>query len=397
MSLKGASIALAVALAVMTVPVGLAQNNEPPRIEIPNNSENERLARELIETVLEESHAAQIFTELRRTIRQVYMPLVRDAVQGDLPGMPAPDAEMAEVMAKSLTFLHYVNRAGGELDVALSENREAMISDAAALLAKTSTAEQIRGVREILSLPAVRKSFDAFHAMSRLITAFTYEDSLSLYEFSAWAEGVGKNISLELPNGAPGKQPPVPSPKKVAKAQAIVNDLLRISQLDEMLADVKRFAREVYAETAPMSEQEREELRAQIDQWEFIYNLQKTMAISLAPSLLASSLTDEQLGTLHGFVLSPAVAKIFQVLRDAVNKCTAFTKDDILGAQRSIEEIERKNQAGERSPEEKDRISAAWQALASKWTEIITNRISPETRSGLERSLADLRAIGAPM
>ncbi len=59
MSLKAGSVALAIALAAVAAPIGLAQNQEPPRIENPRienpqNPESVRLAREVIEGVLRE-------------------------------------------------------------------------------------------------------------------------------------------------------------------------------------------------------------------------------------------------------------------------------------------------------------------------------------------------------
>ncbi len=397
MLLKAGSVALAIALAAVAAPFGFAQIPEQRRMEYPQNAESARLAREVIEGALRDSRVAEISSDLRRTFREVHLPLLRDAVQGDLPGAPAPDAETAAIMAKGLTLLDYARRTGDELDVALTKNREAMISEAAAVIAKTSTTSQIKDAGEVMNLPAVRKSFDAFYAMTKLITGFTYQESRSFYEFSAWAESVQLGLPEAAPGGVHGKPQPVPSPKKIAKAQAVVSDLMRISQLDEMVADAKRFAREVYVETAPMSDEERQELREQIDQWEFAYNLQKTMALSAAPSMVASALTDEQLATLHNFILSPGVAKLFAVFRDIVKTGTAFTKGDVLGAQRSIEQIQQKSQTAEKSLEQRDRNRDEWSAYFDKWTDIIENSISPDTRSGLKRSFEEFQSTGVPM
>ena len=54
---------------------------------------------------------------------------------------------------------------------------------------------------------------------------------------------------------------------------------MRISHLDEMVADAECFARDVYAETIPASPEEREKLRNDIEQYEFMYNLQKAVVI----------------------------------------------------------------------------------------------------------------------
>ncbi len=262
-------------------------------------------------------------------------------------------------------------------------------------MAKTATASQIKDSKEVLNLPAVRKGFETFHAATKLVTAFTYPEMRSFYEFSAWAQSIQPTLP-EGAGGAQGKPQPVPSPKKIAKAQAAINDFLRISQLEEIVADAKRFAREVYVETAPMSDQERQELRDQIDQWEFAYNLQKTMALTVAPSVVAAALTDEQLEKLHSFILSPAIAKLFGIIRNVVKTGTAITKEDVLGSQKFLEEMERKATEG-KSPTETDHDRDEWNALVDRWTAIITNSISPETLSGLKKSYEELQATGSPI
>jgi hypothetical protein len=395
---RAIGLALAILLAGAASPAGYAQDKEPappPAASAPVNAEVKNTAKDLLEEVLRTSRAPEIFADFRRTLTSVYIPVLRDAVEGTLPGAPAPDAKTAAYMAKALTFLDYTRRAGDELDAALTENRDAIISDTAELLAKTSTVAEINDVRDVLRLPAVRKAFDAFYAMTRLATGLSYEDSRSFSQFSAWAEGLKIDFSQGIPGD--GDAQSVPSPRKVAKAQAFVSDLLSISNFDEMVEEAKRFARDVYAETAPMTEEERQELRDQIDQWEFTYNLQKTMVVAIAPSVIAAALTDEQLATLHNFVRSPACARAFGLIGKFVNAATAFTKEDILNAQRSFENLEKKSKFKEKSLEERDHIGAEWDALADKWSNTLKNRISPETRNGLEKSLEDLQSSGAPI
>jgi hypothetical protein len=108
-------------------------------------------------------------------------------------------------------------------------------------------------------------------------------------------------------------------------------------------------------------------------------------------------LSDEQLSVLHGFVRSHAFAKAFDLLRDAVRSGTAFTKDDILEAQKAFETLERNAKAGERDGAVQARAKADWDVLVEKWAGIIESRISPETRSGLEQSVEDLRDESAPI
>ena len=156
-------------------------------------------ARGLIEEVLKITHAADIFGDLRRTLREVYIPGVRDFVMGNTPGVAAPDPKTAAAAAKVLTFMDYARKAGDELDVALSENREAMISDVAEQMAKTAKAADIDDVRATLKLPAVTKGLDALYAVSKLLTGFSYEDSRTFSAFSAWAS----RQDLDLPKSFP--------------------------------------------------------------------------------------------------------------------------------------------------------------------------------------------------
>jgi hypothetical protein len=395
MRLKPILCGLLIAAGGAMAAASLAQD-KPPQVEVPANPETKAIAQGLIEDGLQASHAAEIYADLRRTLREVYIPVLRNLVQGDFPGVPSPDVKTAAAMAKALTFLDYVRRAGDELDGALTENRNAMISDVAEQTAKTAKPPELKDVRAILQLPAVRKSLDAFYAMTKLMTGFSYEDSRSLAKFSAWAKDLDFDFSQAMPGGSGGSKG-VPSKAKIAKAQVFIEDFMRLSHLDEMVADVKRFARDVYAETAPMSEQDRSDLREQIDQFEFTYTMQKAMAVAVAPSVVASALTDEQLATLHSFVRSPAYAKAFDLFRNVVKSSTAFTKEDILGAQKSFEDLDRQAKLQERSSEEQDKAKKEWSALTEKWSEILKNRISPETRSGLEQSLEDLQNSEPPI
>jgi len=394
MRLRSIVPALFIALAGSFAAAGLAQDK--PAAEAQADPEVKQAARGLIEELLQASHAAEIFSDLRRTLREVYIPAFQDLVQGGTPGVPAPDANTAAAMARLLTLMDYVRKAGDELDVALSENREAMISDAAEQIARTAKRPEIEDIRNILKLPAVRKGLDAVYAMSKLLTGFSYGDSRTFSEFSAWASRQDLDLQQALP-GSPGSGLTVPSKHKIAKAQALVNDLAAISHADEIVADASRFVREVYAENAPMPEEDRQDLRDEAEQFEFLYNMQKAVVLAATPSVVAAALSDEQLDVLHGFVRSPAFAKLFDLLRNAVKSGTAFTKDDILEAQKSFEELERQAKLHERSQAEQDKSKAEWDALVEKWTEVLKNRISPDTRSGLERSLEELQNEGSPI
>ncbi len=369
---------------------------EKPAVEAQVDPQVKQVARGLIEEFLQLTHAAGIFSDLRRTLSEVYIPAVRDFVTGDTPGVGAPDPKTAAAAARVLTYMDYLRKAGDELDVALFENREAMISDVAGQMAKTAKAADIDDVRAALKLPAVTKGLDALYAITKLLTGFSYEDSRTFTAFSAWAS----RQDLDLQKGFPGMPQPgdaVPSKHKIAKAQALVNDFLSISHLDEMVENSHRFMRDVYAETAPIPEGDRQALREQADQFEFLYNMQKAVVLAAAPSVIAATLTDDQLAIVDGFVRSQAFGKLSGFIRAAVSAGTAFTKEDILEARKSFENLEKKAKGEERSAAAEDKIKAEWDALADKWTGILKKRISPETRSGLDRALEELKEQGAPI
>ena len=393
MRLKIVISSLLVALAVGAAGAGLAQD-KPPQEQAAVDPQAKRVAQNLIEEALGLSHAAEIFDDLRRTLRDVYIPVMRGLVQGDYPGAPEADVATASALAKMLTFMDYLRKAADELDVALSEYRGAMLSDFSEQMAKAANASEIADARRLFDLPATRKTLDAAYAMSKLVTGFSYDDSRTFSEFSAWA----RNLNLDITQVMPGNQDrtkPVPSGRKVLKAQAFMNDLMRISHLDEIVADAECFARDVYAETVPASPEEREKLHHDIEQYAFMYNLQKAVVIGIAPSVVAASLTDEQLETLTGYLHSPAFAKAFDLLRDAVKSATAYTKEDILEAQKSITDLDEKSKL--RNPEEREKAKAEWSALFDKWTEKLKEKISPETRQGLEQSMDELQLRDVPM
>jgi hypothetical protein len=320
---------------------------------------------------------------------------MRGLVQGDYPGAPEADVASAAALAKMLTFMDYLRKAGDELDVALSEYREAMLSDFSEQMTKAANASELADARRLFDLPATRKTLDASYAMSKLVTGFSYEDSKTFSEFSAWARNLNLDITQVMPGNNNNGSKPVPSGRKVMKAQAFMNDLMRMSHLDEMMADAQSFASDVYAETIPASPEEREKLRGDIAQYAFLYNLQKAVVIGVAPSVVAASLTDEQLDTLTGYLHSPAFAKAFDLFRDAVKSATAYTKEDVLEAQKAIKDLDEKSKL--RSPEEREKAKAEWTALIDNWTEKLKEKISPETRQGLEQSMDELQLRDVPM
>ena len=392
LSFKAMALALAILLGLtIAVPHGFAQDSRPPAGP-QDIAAKERAARDLIVEALPASRAPEIYEDLRGTVREVYLPVLRDAASGNVPGMPAPDAKMADVMAKLLTFLTYALKASDEADASAKANRDAIIADVAALLARHASAAEINNARELLRMTAARKGFDTVYAASRLATGFTYEETRSMQEFSAWANRLGQGFSGATPPGNGG----VPSAEKIAKAQAIVNDLLRISRIDDMVADTIRFLREVPLKVAPVTEEERAEYSAQLDQYEFMYTMQKGVLIAAAPAVLAAVLNEEQLAKLHDFVRSPACAKMFLLFYDVVRAAATFTAPDIQAVQDFAAKANANGELTPRGPEEEALAEAEWEALRKKWSDRLMESVSPETREGLERSMKDLQSLDVP-
>jgi hypothetical protein len=373
---------------------------KPAAPEIPADPQVKEAARAFIEELLRLTHAPDIFSDLRRSLREVYIPALRDFVEGNNPGVPTPDPKSAAAVAKLLTYMDYLRKAGDELDAALADNRDAMISDVAGQMAKSTNISGIDSVRAAFKLPAVTKGLDALYAITKLLTGFTYDDSRTFSSFSAWASRQDLDMQRALPGlipGGPQSGDAVPSRSKVVKAQALVNDFLSISHLDEMVENAHRFVRDVYAETAPIPESERQALREQAGQFEFMYNMQKGIMIAMAPSMIAASLTDDQLAQVQSFVRSNSFAKLCDLLRNSVNSGTAFTKEDILEAQKTFEDLESKAKSQEHSGAEESKLKAEWDALADKWADTLRKRISPETLDGLKKAMDELKDQGAPI
>ncbi len=364
----------------------------PPR---PADPQLKRMARSLIENALTASHAPEIFADLRRTLAEVYIPIMRETVQGGFPGAPEANAATAAQLAKMLTFMDYLRKAGGDLDAALSDNREAIVSDFSEQIARSADESTIGDLKRIMELPAMRKSMEGVYAISKLVTGFTYEDSRKFSEFSAWINSLPIDVTKAIPGTEEGGAKPVPSGRKVLKAQAIVDELVRASHLDELVADVEHFALEVYAETAPMPEDSREELVEKIEQFQFLYNMQKAVVLGVAPSVLAASLTDEQLETFRAYLRSPAFVKAFELTRNAVKAATAYSKEDILEVRKAFEDLDKKAKLRDKVAGENDQTAKEWEALVNKWRDILRDRVAPETRKGLEQSAEELK-LGTP-
>ena len=381
------AVALPVALGIL-VPLSAAGSGAFAQTE--DTREKERRLREVISDALPASRLPEIYADVRRVLREAYLPSMRDATKGDTAGKPEFDADVMQHIGKIISLLHYSLRAGDEAEPFLNQHRGEIIADIARLQAQYLSLAEIQALRELLDMPAMRKVFNTVYAATRLVTDYSYQELRSYYQMTAWFRELNitaENNPFTKPDGR------APSPELVAKAQGIITDFLRVSRLDEMVAKVTRFMKEVQLQTDLVPEAQREEIRAGLEKFEFFYNLQKSMMLAVGPSALAAVMNREQLEKLHLLVLAPVTAKSFRLIDEIVREATSFSKEDIAAAQKFGKDVENKGLFKERSAEDKARLEAAAKALGESWGERIKGSLTPETREGLERSIKAMEDI----
>lgn len=355
-----------------------------------SGAEKERILAGLMSEALAPSRLPEIYADIRRSVREVYLPLMREQLENARPGQPAPEPRDADRLAKLATFFDYALRASDELAPVLAASRDEIIGDIARLQAKYLSRAEVDALAELLDMPAMRKLFNTVYAATRLFTNYSYDEVRSYYALSEWM----KELNFDIANNPftnPGAA--TPSPEAVSKAQGVITDLFRISRLDDMVADVVRFGKEVQASSDIVLEEDREQVRQSVQNLEFFYNLQKSVVLSVGPSILASALAEDQLDKLHLMVLSPVLAKSFGMLHEVVRSATSLNRQDIEALARFKSETEENGLFPERSPEVEAELEAGAKALGEKWRERLMASLTPETRAGLERSIEALEAL----
>jgi hypothetical protein len=376
------SVMLALAL------FGGSQVVSPPKsataVEVPALSAKEKRLVSLLEETFHASRTPQMYADLRYAFGQLYLPVMKQKLA---ESNPQADAEALEGLRLAVPFVEASLRAAEELEPALEEYRSAMFADVAALLARHMSEEEIAMAERMLRTPAARKSFNVVYAFSRLMTGYSSEDIRESQQLSDWMTELKFNFSQ---NPLADKDAPPPPRERVSKAEALVTDFLRISRIDDMVADIVRFVRDVALQAEALKNEERESIQVGLQQFEFFYNLGKSMAVAVAPSGLASALNDEQLGKLHLLILSPVMSKTFGLLHNVVREATSYTKQDISEFRALADEAEKLK--ADDSPEKQAQMEREWQQLVETWSERLRSRLSPETRAALESALADLQA-----
>jgi hypothetical protein len=347
--------------------------------------EKERRAAGLIDEVLRKARIKDIYAEIRYAVRELYLPYY----QSSIPKLEANGVDRRQVEnARTFTeFMTYAVTASDELDPVLDERGDEIIADYAAVFARHLSEEQISLIAEFMQTPAARKFGNIIYAYTRLLTGYNISDVQSLNEIVDIVLSLGiefKDNSFDPDNGPP------PSSERVAKAEAIISDFLRISRLDDMVGDIVSFSNNTLLKIDSLSGSERKNIETGLQQFQFYYNLGKSMAVAVAPSALASAADEEQLDKIHRIILTPVFAKSFSLIEDLVREATAFTVLDI----KDIKTLSEKGEdLEERSARNRDEMKEELEALGEKWVETLKASLTPETRIGLERTIKKLSQI----
>jgi hypothetical protein len=386
--------ALAVALplscsAVISHSGAYAQAPGMPSAEPQALAERQRKLAELLARAVPASRIPEMLAELRFAMREMYLPAMRDMLND--PEYAKLDPDGMRKLAVMLPVVEYGLRAADELDPVSAEYRDTVIQDIARLQAKYATDQEIGYLGELLDLTATRKAFNTVYALSRFLTGYNQEDIRSSKDMMAsmrkWTFGGGQGSPLLQPGA------PVPSREKVTKAEAIMSDLMRVSRIDDMVSEVVGFTRNVVLQVDGLKPEEAEAVRTGLEQFEFYYNLMKPMALGAAPSGLAAVMTEEQLRQYHLVVLSPVIAKSFNLLHAFVREATSFSKQDIKEFRILAEKGESAKAQHEQTPEAQAQMNAEWEALGEKWRAQVMNRLSADTKQGLEKAVTEFNVL----
>lgn len=384
-SLKAITIALAMGTGAM-IAVPSLHFVQPVAAE--TVADREVLARTLIAEALPASHMPEIYDDLRAFVHTVYLPAMHDIVSGKIDiGIPVDSVEMQQE-AKVLAFMDLAVKAADEADPFIKSSREEIITELAQHLAKHLSVEELESARSALKLNATRKGFDAIYTISKAITGYTYEDMRDGGKFSGALYPLVRRAPKE---GVPLVINATPSQAQLSKAQAIVNDAIRISRMDEIVAEGIRFARDVVIKSLPPETQAA--ASAQVDQFEFQYKTTKAPLIVVAQSYLAQIMTDEELERTLALVQSPVFAKVCSNYYNLEKSVTALTLDDVSSAQAFIEDVKKIEKLRNRTAQEQAAVDADWAALVQKWSDKIMNAASPQTREALMKSMAEMETF----
>jgi hypothetical protein len=92
-------------------------------------------------------------------------------------------------------------------------------------------------------------------------------------------------------------------------------------------------------------------------------------------------------------VLSPAIGKTFAMLYETVRAATSLTGEDVRALQAFSERAERDGLFQKRSPGQEELLQLETEALAEIWWERARQRLTEETRQGLDKAIAEFERM----
>jgi len=207
-------------------------------------------------------------------------------------------------------------------------------------------------------------------------------------------------IQVQQRNGQPLST--TPTPDRVAKAAAIINEFIVSARIDDMITDGLHFARETYLPLLLEKEGQKETgavpmVRAQIAQFEQQYPMQKAMLSSMGSAWLATMLSDEQMDELQKHMRGPGLAKLYKGIFESERAFTALTIPDAQAAKAYADDIIAKGLFKGLSSEGQPLLNADADALRLKWTARILESLTPATRDALVLSYTKLQELAKPL
>lgn len=344
-------------------------------------SERDAAARALVLETLAALRGPELYAELQNYMHTALVPVSRDITSGKIV-IPRMQGDLeAEFEAEVLAAAPLLEKFAEELGVVLAKNREEIIADFARVLAKHFTLEEIEAVRVGLRQEASRKGLDAFYRLYHLALSINYEEEHSARLLNSWINQTTYQYKLR------GNKPEnaTPTPERIAKASAIVSDILAKMHIDELVAAGIHFAR---VAVLPFDrEDDKERLKAHIDRMEQDYRSGsvKPIMFTLLSTWLAQMATEDQMAQLEQHLRGPATLKISQMFVEFERAIAAVSPTDIDALKTYWNELQAKGLPKAREEAEIAAIGADMQALGEKWWPKLKDSISPDASTAVTR------------
>jgi transcriptional regulator of met regulon len=131
-------------------------------------------------------------------------------------------------------------------------------------------------------------------------------------------------------------KPPSPSPERTARAQQIMNDILRVTHFEEIVSDLKGFvqndvlpAAPAFAELTGQPLPNQEEFQKNFNMAVAMFDAGKTYILTIAPKVIAGSFDDEELDVLQKYTNSNYTKNAFANVYNLSKAIVAIKKQDL--------------------------------------------------------------------